>query len=290
MNSSTTSLVLDSEALIDLQLHTTYSDGIWAPEQLLDYLVHEQFGLAAITDHDRVDIVPAIQQLALEKHLPLLVAVEMTAEWQGQMTDVLCFGFDPQKHELKELAQAVIHRQTENTREVYENLFKKGYKFSKDGAELAAILAKPSSQHLRELVELVKKNSFGKKGETGSASRIVLSAGGAFATNKISDVVEAAHASEAVCLIAHPGRSDGFVTYDIKALDELRKKAPIDGLEVYYPAHTIEQNTMFLEYTERYKLLVCAGSDSHGPDKPPIKYSAKLCRALLERLGIQVRQ
>jgi len=288
MNSSTTGLVLDSEAAIDLQLHTTYSDGIWAPEQLLDHLAYEQFGLAAITDHDRVDIVPAIQKLALEKHLPLLVAVEMTAEWQGKMTDILCFGFDAQKHELYELAQDVIHRQAENTREVYENLFKKGYKFSQDGAELTAILAKPSSQQLRELVELVKRNSFGK-GESSSAGRIVLGAGGAFATNKIADVTEAAHASGAVCLLAHPGRSDGFMDYDIQALNELRKKAPIDGLEVYYPAHTIEQNTMFLEYAERHQLLICAGSDSHGPDKPPIKYPAKLCRSLLERMGIQVK-
>jgi len=288
MISSTTNLVLDSEVPIDLQLHTTYSDGAWIPEQLLDHLEHEQFGLAAITDHDRVDIVPAIQKLAIEKHLPLLAATEMTAEWQDQMTDVLCFGVDPQKPELYKLAQDVIHRQVENTREVYDNLFKKGYKFPKDGSELEAILAKPSSQQLRELVELVKRYSFGK-GETASAGRIVLGSGGAFATNKIADVVEAAHTSGAVCLIAHPGRSDGFVTYDIKTLDELRKKVSIDGLEVYYPAHTAEQNTIFLEYAERHRLLICAGSDSHGPDKPPIKYPAHLCRTLLERMGIQVK-
>ena len=288
MDLSTNGLVLDPEAPIDLQLHTTYSDGVWKPEQLLDHLANEQFGLAAMTDHDRVDIIPAIQQLAIERHLPLLAAAEMTAEWQGQMTDVLCFGVDPQKPELYKLAQDVIHRQVENTREVYENLFKKGYKFSKDGSELEAILAKPSSQQLRELVELVKRHSFGK-GETASAGRIVLSSGGAFATNKIADVVESAHASGAVCLIAHPGRSDGFVTYDIKTLDELRKKVPIDGLEVYYPVHTSEQSAMFLEYTERHQLLICAGSDSHGSDKPPIKYPAKLCRALLERMGVQVK-
>ena len=39
--------VLAADAAIDLQLHTIYSDGTWTPEQLLDYLVNEQFGLAA---------------------------------------------------------------------------------------------------------------------------------------------------------------------------------------------------------------------------------------------------
>jgi hypothetical protein len=49
-NLSTTGLVLASNAAIDFRLHTTYSDGTWMPEQLLDYLVQEQFGLAAILE------------------------------------------------------------------------------------------------------------------------------------------------------------------------------------------------------------------------------------------------
>jgi predicted metal-dependent phosphoesterase TrpH len=85
--------VLATDAAIDLQLHTIYSDGTWTPEQLLDSLVSEQFGLAAITDHDRVDTAVELQQLAAEKRLPLLVAVEMSTSWKGEPTDVLCYGF-----------------------------------------------------------------------------------------------------------------------------------------------------------------------------------------------------
>src|SRR3972149_38040 len=126
MNLSTTRLVLASDAAIDLQLHTIYSDGTWTPEQLLDYLVREQFGLVAITDHDRADTVAAIQQLALDKHLPVLVAVEMTTTWKGEMTDLLCFGFDPNHNALNDLAQDLLRRQQENTRQVYENLQRQG--------------------------------------------------------------------------------------------------------------------------------------------------------------------
>ena len=211
MNLSTTRLVLASDAAIDLQLHTIYSDGTWTPEQLLDYLVREQFGLVAITDHDRADTVTALQQLALDKHLPVLVAVEMTTLWQGEMTDLLCFGFDPDRNALNDLAQDLLRRQRENTREVYENLHRKGYTFPQYPDELSAILEKPSPQQPHELVALLKRHSYG----TGdpSAGKIVLEAGCAFATNDIATVVEAAHRSGAVCLIAHPGREDGFVTY-----------------------------------------------------------------------------
>ncbi len=284
MKLSTTNLVLAGDAAIDLQLHTTYSDGVWIPEQLIDHLVREQFSLVAITDHDRVDTVAALQQLALEKHLPILVAAEMSASWKGEMTDVLCFGFDTSPNALGDLARNVLQRQQDNTREVYENLLRKGYTFPQHPNELSAILEKPSAQQPKELAALLKST-----GEQ-SAGNIVWEAGCTFVANDIAAIVEASHRSGAVCLLAHPGREDGFITYNVDLLDKLRQEAPIDGLEVYYPAHTPEQTTMFLEYAQQHDLLISSGSDSHSLEKPPIKYPARLSRALLERVGIQIAQ
>src|SRR5947209_18741001 len=116
----------------------------------MDYLVSEQFSLVAITDHDRVDTAAALQQLALEKQLALLTAVEMSTAWRGELTDVLCYGFDPEKNALQDLAQAIAHRQRENTREVCENLRKIGIAFP-DPQELDALLAKPSAQQRHDL-------------------------------------------------------------------------------------------------------------------------------------------
>ncbi len=287
MNLSTTDLVLSPDAAIDLQTHTIYSDGSWTPEQLLDHLASEQFGLAAITDHDYPDSAIALQRLAVDKRLPLLLAVEMTASWNDQMTDVLCFGFDPSRHALTELAHDLVRRQRENTREVHENLHRKGYVAPNDPDELSTLLEMPSAQQPHALVALVKKNGHGA-GEV-SAGKLVLEAGCVFAMNDIAAVVDAAHQDGAVCLIAHPGREDGFICYDVPLLDQLCREAPIDGLEAYYPRHTSEQTSLFREYAGKHKLLISAGSDSHGPEKMPIKYRAELCRDLLERLGIAVR-
>jgi 3',5'-nucleoside bisphosphate phosphatase len=284
MKLSTTNLILSPNASIDLQLHTTFSDGTWLPDELIDYLAREQFGLVAITDHDRVDTVAALQQLALEKHLPILVAAEMSASWQGGITDVLCFGFDPAPNALSDLTRDVLQRQQENTREVYENLLQKGYTFPQHPNALPGILEKPSAQQPKELATLLKST-----GEQ-SAGKIVWEVGCTFVTNDIAAIVEASNRSGAVCLLAHPGRKDGFITYDVDLLDKLRREAPIDGLEVYYPAHTPKQTTMFLDYAQKHDLLISSGSDSHGPDKPPIKYPARLSRALLERMGILIAQ
>ena len=301
MKSSTNNLILDANAAIDLHLHTTYSDGRWISEQLLDYLIQEQFGLAAITDHDQPDTAGTLQQLAQGKHLPVLVGVEMTTLWQDEniaqrrdelsglleMTDLLCYGYDPDQHALRVLAQDLWHRQCENTQEVFENLLQQGYQFPQSADALAAILEKPNPEQPHELAALLKRHGY----DTGeqSAGRIILEAGCSFAMNDLAAVVDAAHQDGGICLLAHPGHKEGgFVTYDVQMLDKLRQEIPIDGLEVYHPKHTLAQTEMYQEYAQRNNLLISAGSDSHSSDKPPIKYQAELCRGLLERVGIQV--
>lgn len=283
---STSGLVLAADAAIDLQMHTVYSDGTWTVEQLIDYLVSEQFGLAAITDHDRVDTAVLLQHLALQKRQPILVAVEVSTLWKGEATDVLCYGFDPENNALQDLTEDVTRRQRENTRKVWENLQKAGISFP-DPQELDIILAKPSSQQPHELAALLKKLGYGTA--EPSAGALITDAGFSWATSDVAEVCDAAHRSGAVCLIAHPGRGQWETRYDADLLDELRQEIPIDGLEVYYPAHTPAQIAMYLDYARKHHLLVSSGSDSHHPTNKPIKYRAELSRDLLERVGIEVK-
>ncbi len=286
MESSTAGLVLASDASIDLQLHTTYSDGNWQPEQLIDYLIEEGFALGAITDHDRLDVAATLQRLAYAKHFPLLVAVEMSALWHDKPTDVLCYGFDLERsNDLNDLAQFVARRQRENTRDVYSRLMLNDDlpPESEDLDELEAILRTPSAQQPHDLVALVKKYH----PEHPSPGTLVKEAGLFFATVDIHAVVATTHRSGGVCLLAHPGRG-GDSNFDEAMFDQLRREVPIDGIEVYYPGHSTSRISRYLIYARKHNLLVSAGSDSHGRDYLPVKYPANLCRLLLERVGIEI--
>jgi hypothetical protein len=184
-------------------------------------------------------------------------------------------------------ARDLARRQQENTRETYANLCRTGYLDPEQPDELQSLLDTPIAQQPHALVALVKQHLSGRVEQ--AAGEIVRQAGCAFVATDIATVVDAAHRSGAVCLLAHPGRDDGFVYFDAPLLDQLRHDVPIDGLEVYYPAHTHEQTAVYQEYARRHQLLISAGSDSHGPAKQPIKYRADRCRDLLERLDIHVR-
>ncbi len=287
MKTSTSDLTIASDAAVDLHLHTFYSDGVWSPEQLLDHLVSEGFGLAAITDHDRVDTLAEIQELAIQKQFPVLVGIEMTALWNANWADVLCYGFNLENRALDHLAHDVFQRQQQNLRDAYAYLLRQGYPFPalEDNLELLTILKKPCARQPHEFVSLVEKYGYGTA--DGSLLRSLEKAGLEVVMTDMAAVVKAAHQDGGVCLIAHPGRDD-VTLFDISLLDRLREEIPIDGLEVYYPKHTAEQTSMYREYAQKYGLLISSGSDSHGPDKKPIKYQAGLSQSLLQRLGIQV--
>ncbi len=282
----TTNLTLSPDATIDLHMHTTYSDGRWSAQQLIDFLVTEGFELVAVTDHDRVDTIAGIQEFAAQQHLPVLAGVEMSTEWHGKMGHVLCYGFDPQQNYLLEITEMVVSRQLQNTYEVNEELRRKGYQFPRQAevlAENGGKLRRPADNG-----RLLREHGYAPDWQT--AMHIIREAGFYSIMADMATTVDAAHRSGAVCLIAHPGRNErNFTFYDIDLLNQVRTEVPLDGIEVYHPYNSPEMVKAYLEYVRKHNLLLSTGSDSHCiPGRMPIKYRAETSRELLERMGIQV--
>ncbi len=276
-------LTLSSDAAIDLQVHTTFSDGRWTAAQLLDHVAANDFALVAITDHDRMDTIDEIQRLADGRAVRVLPAVEMSSVWEGDPCDVLCFGVRPGPSDLAAIASDTYRRQFDNIREVYETLQRNGYRFPRANEILAECDGQP--RQLDDVIALMRAHGY----EDGMGQALK-DAGFNWITADLAAIVEATHATGALALIAHPGRGDGFARFDAEQLNRLRATIPIDGLEVRHPTHTPGQVEDFLAYAHAHRLLVSSGSDSHGPPGAmPIQYPAAFCRDLLRRLGIEVR-
>ena len=286
MTRLTSQLTLAPDASIDLHMHTNYSDGRWPAQQLIEYLVDGGYDLVSVTDHDRVDMVASIQDLATEKNLPVLSGVEMSTEWNGNMGHVLCYGFDPEDNYLSAVTEEVVRKQLENTQEVHDELLRRGYAFPREEqvlAENGGKLRRPSDNG-----RLLREHGYA--GDWQTALKMIREAGFRTIMANMAETVAAAHRSGAVCLIAHPGRREhGFTFYDPALLDRVRADLPLDGIEVYHPYHSPEIIETYLEYVRKHNLLLSTGSDSHCiPGRMPIKYRAEVSRQLLERLGIQV--
>jgi 3',5'-nucleoside bisphosphate phosphatase len=280
-------LILEPDASIDLHMHTTYSDGQWPAERLINYLADEGFDLVAVTDHDRVDMVTSIQALGALRELPVISGVEMSTQWHGQMGDLLCYGFNVHQNEIQPLAERIVIDQLANTHEVYDRLLSQGYAFPHQEevlAENAGQLRLPADN-----IALLRAHNYAS--DWSSGLHLIKEAGYISVKVGMAEAVEAIHNSGGVCLIAHPGRREtDFTFYSTELLDQVRAEVPLDGIEVIHPTHTPELVETYLAYVREHRLLQSTGSDSHSnPKRMPRKHRAEISRDLLERLGIHVK-
>lgn len=272
---------------IDLHLHTTYSDGHWAPGDLFDHLAAEHFRVVAVTDHDRTDRLTEMRDLGAARGITVIPGVEVTTDWQGRMAHVLCYGFASEAGHLARLTQGIRAEQTANARMVHAALIRHGMSFPRQAEVLVAHGG--AIEHPGDNITLLREHGYAASYQEGVAT--VTALGHRSASAPLDAAIAAAHADGGVALIAHPGRQEqGFTLFTPELLDDERAVGlDLDGIEVYYPLHTPEQVRGYAAYVAEHDWLASCGSDSHGPQQRyPIPYAAAQAKRLLARCGVMV--
>ena len=108
-------------------------------------------------------------------------------------------------------------------------LLRQGYEFPRQ----QEILAFRGGKLNRPFDNALLLHAHGYAPDIKTAMQMIRAAGFHSIVASMAETVEAAHRSEAICILAHPGRHEtGFTFYDIDLLDQLRAEIPIDGIEV----------------------------------------------------------
>lgn len=277
---------LRADDSVDLQLHTIYSDGHWRPEELFNYLHGEGFSAVSITDHDTLDHVEELRALGQAHGVLVIPGMEVTTTWRGLSAHLLCYAPRFAGDALAILVKRTEDEQLANTQAVYAELRRRGHLFQHE----AGVLAKQGGKVRRpsDNARLLEAHNYAESHEEALA--MIRDAGYRQILAPLEDAFTAAHASGALTVLGHPGRSGGEIScFDPPILEELLQVVPLDGIEVWYPLHSEEQVAAYAEFAHKHSLLTSAGSDSHGPkQRLPIKYPASYCAQLLERVGMTV--
>lgn len=72
------------------------------------------------------------------------------------------------------------------------------------------------------------------------------------------EIIKAIHEAGGIAVLAHPGFYDNF-----ELLEELIPEG-LDGVEVWHPENTPEQQEMLIETAKKHGLVMTGGSDFHG--------------------------
>ena len=269
---------------VDLHLHTTASDGRWTPEGLVLRAARSGIGVIAVTDHDTIAAIEPASIVGADVGVTVIPGVEVTAKHGSHDLHVLLYGNGIRRpasliHEMLATLELLSHN-----RVVWflERLASRGTRLE--------TLPIPSDRGTRyrtyDLSRALKRERIVPKFRD-VAPYLAQFADAPEASIALADVVATAHNVGAVAVLAHPGRSDdSTAAFSLDNLEHFVSEVSLDGIEAHHPQHSPDQRDEFIAFALKHRLLVTAGSDSHGPAhaRQPFPHPASWVGNFLDRI------
>ena len=251
-----------------MHAHTTFSDGVLTPEELVAEA--DRIGLAAlaITDHDMVGGVAPAREAAADSGLEIIAGVEFSTNLEQREIHVLGLFIDETDERLVAATRRSREFRLERARQIVECLHELDVDVDFDTVEAASCDGAMGRPHIAQaLVE------HGSARSMDDAFRRFIGVGRpAFVpkpTLPAEEVIPVVHQAGGVAILAHPASS----RVDD---DEIRTLAAlgIDGFEVEHPKHGAAARRRLRSLVEDLGLLPSGGSDFHGPGAGNTKLGA----------------
>lgn len=247
--------------MIDLHMHTVYSDGASQPEDLVRAAVEQGLEAIAVTDHDNTESLSLVQAAAEGSTMEIIPGIEINTSWKGQEVHVLGYYIDPKHKSLTSIIDRHREARVYQIKKMVELLNTHGklsltYDDVFGRARSEGAVGRP---HVAQAI--VEK---GGAASIGDAFKKFLSPNTPtyFRRDTASphEAVEAIYDSGGIPVIAHPG--------DMVIIEELVKDLMnygLRGLEAYHRSHSPAVIEFHCTLAEKYGLIVTGGTDFHGP-------------------------
>jgi len=254
----------------DLHIHTTASDGLLTPVQVVDLTLKSGLSAIALTDHDTIDGYLAVQDYAANKGLRLICGAEITTDFKGRECHILAYDFDLNHALFKKMLSGQRGIRKVRANEIVSKLNKLGFDLDIDEVQAESGKATISRNHIAAALQ--RKRFVMTKRE--AYDRYLHSKGPAYVTNnypEVGSVIKLIRDAGGVSVLAHPGKS--YIYEDLKYFMD----AGLDGIEYLHPSHSYQLQKKYKEYALNYGLLLSGGSDFHGSKPHEEQYLGTIC-------------
>ena len=250
--------------IADLHTHTTASDGILRPDELVSRAKLHGVDLLAITDHDTLAGLPLAQEVAIANDIQLITGIELSCLWQGRGIHIVGLNVDLTNEILLEgVAQQAAVRE-KRARIISERLEKAGIANAYDGAKAIAGEGEIGRPHFAQY--LVKA---GAVRSVEQAFKRYLGAGKPGDVKQdwpeIGQAVAWIHAAGGRAVVAHPVKYKLTRTKLRELLTDF-KACGGDALEVISGLQTPNITRDMSLMCQQFGLLASCGSDFHSPN------------------------
>ncbi len=248
---------------VDLHLHTTASDGVMRPSDIVRYAKIKGLQAIAITDHDTIEGLEEGLKEGERLNFEVIPGVEISAEYPKGSMHILGYFLDIYNPLLNERLKYLQKVRAERNPKIVERLNSLGLKLDYEEVVKASGGGQVGRPHFAQV--LVEKGyvknfqeafeRFLKKGAPAYVEKLRFTPG---------EALHFIHEANGVAVLAHPNT---LSIHGYNELEELILKLidmGLKGLEVYYPEHSFIEVAQYKALAERHSLLITGGTDFHG--------------------------
>lgn len=252
--------------VIDLHCHTTASDGMVSPADLVRHAAERGVDVIAITDHDTVAGVAEGLRAAAESSVRVIPGIELSTRHDSRDVHILGYFIDHTNGELLTTLDAMRSQRLQRAEQMVERLRGLGYGITMDDVREHAggdVIARP------HVARALVAKGFIPSVRAAFASDFIGDGGRAYVSREVPSSVAAVDVirrAGGVAVVAHPGvgHHEGEVKpMSPEAIGELARTG-LAGLEVDHPDHPPLVRDHLNAIAHEYGLVVTGGSDWHG--------------------------
>lgn len=252
------------KGFVDLHLHTTYSDGVFSPSEVVDKAARTGLEAIAIADHDSVDGVDEAVERGKTAGIEVLPAIEFSVEF-GKYHDVHLLGYllDHRDPELRQILATFRDRREKRVDAIVDKINAKLISEKREtiSAEAAAALAGGSigRPHIAQI--LMKRGYAADMQDAFKNYLIPCDVPKQYFA--VDEAIATVRRLGGVAILAHPVS----ITREREALegiiDEL-KGMGLDGVEAFNNICNDQESSFLRSFATKRGLIWTGGSDYHG--------------------------
>lgn len=246
---------------VDLHLHSSVSDGVLSPAEVVTKAAELGLTMISLTDHDNVDgITPALKAAEDYPSLTLIPGLEVSTDTYTGEVHVLGYYIDHSNPELLASLKKLRDSRLGRAQKMIAKLSGMGLPVEWERVKELSGNGSVGRPHIARA--LLEKGYIDTLKE--AFSKYIGFGGPAYVPREKmtpAEAIELITRSDGLAVLAHP--------LGIPNLDTLLKtlvKAGLTGIEVYYKDYPSEDRESLADLAEKHGLIATGGTDYHGLD------------------------
>ena len=258
--------------MIDLHVHTIYSDGEHTPLEVLDICNKRGVSTVAITDHNSMEGSKQAVENNPYKHLKVITGIELGAYYpvKGANLDILGYNIDLNNSQLNDITNAIMSDNIRRLKSLVK-LLKECYNISFKDEDLEKVYGSIGNIGRPDIAKLCMIYGY-----TTSVQEVFKKYLNPLKDKIVKRIVELTDKSAieyvlnagGIPCLAHPIELLINIE-DLRAYIRTLMAYGLQAIEVFQSKHSANYTRELLRIANEFGLLFSVGSDYHGPIVTP---------------------